>query len=73
MLDFCIRGVREDKRGLVVYPNFTLQRIPRDLMIKGGDFYAVWDEANGRWTTSEFDLIRIIDDHLKVWTAEVSK
>ena len=73
MLDFCIRGVREDKRGLVVYPKFTLQKVPRDLMIKGGDFYAVWDEANGRWTTSEFDLIRIIDDHLKEWTAEVSK
>ena len=64
MLDFCIRGVREDKRGLVVYPKFTLQKVPRDMMIKGGEFYAVWDEAHVRWTTTEFDLICIIDAQL---------
>ena len=33
-------------------------------MIRGGDFYAVWDEQNGRWSTSQDDVVDMIDREL---------
>lgn len=33
-------------------------------MTRGGDFYAIWDEAQGLWSTDELDAIRMIDTEL---------
>jgi phage/plasmid-associated DNA primase len=33
-------------------------------MIRGGDFYAVWIEERGQWSTDEDDLIQLIDREL---------
>ena len=30
-------------------------------MSRGGDFYAVWDESRGLWSTEQDDVIDIID------------
>lgn len=33
----------------------------KDIMIKGGDFYAWWDERNNCWSTSETELLEYLD------------
>ncbi len=33
-------------------------------MVRGGDFYAIWDEELGIWSTAEQDALRIIDREL---------
>ena len=36
----------------------------KDIMIKGGSFYAVWDEEQGLWSKDRGDAIRLIDKEL---------
>lgn len=43
-----------------IYPSFDTRR-SKDLMIRGGDFYAIWDEKKGLWTTDQYEVIDIID------------
>lgn len=46
-----------------IYPAFVVKK-SKDLMIRGGDFYAVWDERKGLWSTSQDDAIDLIDGAL---------
>lgn len=46
-----------------VYPDFQTGRVD-NLMVRGGAFYATWDEKAGLWSTDEFDVVRMIDDEL---------
>lgn len=39
----------------------------KDLMIRGGKFYAVWDETKGLWATSELDAARLIDRDIRAY------
>lgn len=68
MMDFFMVSTREGKkRGVTeVYPRFIVptKRKSSDLMIRGGDFYAVWLEDKGLWSTDELDVLRIIDHEL---------
>lgn len=50
-------------KGLEIYPDFKITR-SRDLMVQGKQFYAVWDEAKGLWSTDEYDVQRLIDQDL---------
>lgn len=43
-----------------IYPEFIVKR-SRDLMIKGGNFYAVWNKEKGLWSTSEDDVQELVD------------
>ena len=52
------------KKNLEVYPNFIIGRT-KDLMTRGGDVYAVWDEELKRWLTDERDIIPLIDDEIR--------
>ena len=36
-------------------------------MIRGGDFYAIWDEKKNLWSTDELDAARLIDDELRAY------
>ena len=64
MLDFLTILTRSSKRGPVeIYPGFTIKK-SEDLMIRGGDFYAVWVEERGLWSTDEDDLIQLVDREL---------
>lgn len=36
----------------------------KDLMIRGKDFYAVWDDERKMWSTDEEDAIRLIDKEI---------
>jgi len=37
-------------------------------MIRGGDFYAIWDEERGIWSTDEQDAIDLIDNELDLYS-----
>lgn len=65
MVDFLIISVRTtSKGGIEIYPKFKLYPKSQDLMIRGGDFYAVWLEDIGLWSTNEDDALSIIDSEL---------
>jgi hypothetical protein len=54
-----------DKRGVVaVFPDFTPAGFT-DLMIRGGSFYAIWDNENKTWSTDEYDVTRLVDADLR--------
>lgn len=64
MLDFLMISTRSTKRGVIeIYPRFIIKK-SKDLMIRGGDFYAIWVEELGLWSTDEHDAIRLIDQEL---------
>ena len=61
MLDFFTIATRTTKNGKTeVYPKFIMNR-SEDLMIRGGDFYAIWMEDRGLWSTDEQDVIKLVD------------
>lgn len=64
MIDFLMVSTRSSKRGLIeIYPKFIIKR-SSDLMIRGGDFYAIWLEDRGLWSTDEQDALQLIDREL---------
>jgi energy-coupling factor transporter ATP-binding protein EcfA2 len=53
----------KDKSGLELYPDFIVGR-SQDLMVQGRAFYAIWDEEKGLWSRDEYDVQRLVDEHL---------
>ena len=41
-------------------------------MIRGGDFYAIWIEERGLWSTDEQDALQLIDLELENYAKENS-
>lgn len=74
MVDFFTIATQYQKRGGVIeiYPKFRIIR-STDLMIRGGDFYAVWLEDRGMWSTDEQDVIQLIDSELDKYAKENRK
>lgn len=61
MIDFMtVAERRTSKNVLEIYPKFIIKK-SSDLMIRGGDFYAVWVEERGLWSTNEQDALDMID------------
>lgn len=70
MLDFLMISTRNTKRGITeIYPKFIIKK-SSDLMIRGGDFYAVWVEGKGLWSTDEQDALYLIDQELDKYAEE---
>lgn len=71
-LDFYrIVTAEPDKKGAVaVFPDYTPIGFS-DLMIRGGSFYAIWDEENATWSTDEYDVPRLVDEDLHKKLAEL--
>ena len=68
MIDFMKISTRQVKKGVTeIFPKFVLKK-SSDLMIRGGDFYAVWNEDTGLWSTDEEDVINIVDAALYEYT-----
>ena len=65
MVDFLCISTRTVKGGVEVYPKFKLYPKSQDLMIRGGDFYAIWIEELGLWSTNEDDALAIIDEEIR--------
>ena len=72
-MDFFQIQTKERKDGrLDVYPNFHVGR-SEDLMIRGGAFYAIWDEEAGLWSTDEYDVVRLVDAELYKYADELKE
>lgn len=71
MLDFLRISTRPGKsKGTIeIYPKFYIMK-SSDLMIRGGDFYAIWIEDKGLWSTDEQDAIELIDQELDKYAKE---
>ena len=70
MLDFLKVTTRVKKPGFIeVYPTFLIKKT-EDLMIRGGDFYAVWVEDRGLWSTDENDVVQLVDRELTRYAEE---
>ena len=74
MVDFLMISTRSSKRGDVIeiYPKFIIRK-SSDLMIRGGDFYAIWLEELGRWSTEEQDAIHLIDRELDAFAKDFKR
>ena len=72
-LDFLRIAVEEKPKDKVeIRPKFIITK-SSDLMIRGGDFYAIWVEDKGCWSTEEDDAIRLIDREVKSFYEEYKK
>ena len=70
MIDFLMVSVRITKTGVKeIYPKFIVKK-SKDLMIRGGDFYAIWIEERGLWSTDEDDAVQLIDSELTRYKEE---
>ena len=73
MLDFLMISTRSGKRGVIeIYPKFIIKK-SNDLMIRGGDFYAIWIDERGIWSTDEQDAVDLIDRELDQYAEENRK
>ena len=68
MLDFLdirqeTKFSKEYGRMAIISPAFKIVH-SKDIMIRGNDFYAIWDEDNKVWSTDYFRAIEIIDKHI---------
>ena len=63
-MDFYEIREQTAKKGTVeIFPNFLVDR-SKDLMVRGGSFYAIWDEKSGMWSKDEFAVAKIVDKDL---------
>lgn len=76
MLDFMEpaykRSGKAGKEVYDIYPKFAI-RSSSDLMIRGSDFYAIWDEDAQLWSTKEDTAIRLIDNELDDYAKKFKK
>lgn len=83
MLDFLsFRLVeKEDKRKksenretvVTVRPEFSIyssKASAQDYMVRGNEFYAIWDEEKGIWCSNKIEAIRMIDKEIKAYTKQ---
>lgn len=70
-MDFFRIEEKEGKNGeIILEPDFVVKRT-QDLMVQGKQFYAVWVEELGLWSTDEFEVQRIVDDALQARKEEI--
>lgn len=74
MLDFINILVSKPTRSSpgYIYPDFVCSRC-EDLMVKGHDFYAIYDADRRIWSTNEDDVTRLIDRELRKFKSEHSE
>lgn len=71
MLDFVKASRKSVKQGVTdIYPKFIITGESKDLMIRGRDFYAVWNEDENLWSTSEDVCFKLIDNELRKYYEE---
>lgn len=69
-MDFFEPCITNSKGIYYIKPKFNTYK-SKDLMIRGGDFYAIWDEENKRWSKDQDDAIRLIDNEIRKKLQEV--
>lgn len=56
--------MRNVNRRTEIEPAFRVYPKSKDLLIRGGDFYAVWDDQLQKWSTDEGTVVGIVDKML---------
>ena len=70
MIDFLMVSTRIRNKGTIeIYPKFIIKK-SSDLMIRGGDCYAIWIEELKMWSTDEQDALELIDRELDKYYQE---
>lgn len=71
-MDFYKIRTKENKtdKTLNAYPDWVVGQV-KDLMVRGGTFYAVWDDAKGMWSTNEFDVQRLVDADIRRYVEDL--
>ena len=69
MLDFMTISTTNTRKGVEIAPKFLVKN-SKDLMIRGADFYAIWDEERKMWSTDEDDVVRLIDNEVRAYIAD---
>ena len=69
MLDFFEPSRKLNKGIYYCSPEFLVVDT-KDLMIKGGKFYAIYDETTGLWKKKLNDVVKIIDKETKRYVQE---
>ena len=73
MLDFMkptwSQAGKVGKEYYEIKPKFDT-RSSSDLMIQGGDFYAIWDEEKKLWSTNEETVINLVDKELDIYAKD---
>ena len=69
-MDFVQISDEETKKGTEIYPSFIVNNRTTDLMVRAKDFYAVWVDEKGLWSTVEQDLIDMIDHEMDQYYEE---
>ena len=63
-MDFYEIRIRQPKEGKIeIYPEFLIDD-SKDLMVRGGDFYAVWDDDLQMWNTNKKRIQKMVDDDI---------
>lgn len=72
-MDFYTIVITEKKDGtLQIRPDWKVGR-SKDLMTRGGSFYAIWDEEQSLWSTDIYDVQRLVDEDLARYADEQRK
>lgn len=58
------------KDTITLTPDFIVGD-PKDIMVRGKEFYAVWDEDKGLWSKNPKDVVRIVDGYLNARANEL--
>lgn len=58
---------------IVIYPEFLVRPKNKDLMVRGGKFYAILDKNTGMWVTDEGMVQEYIDEDLYSYQARYKK
>ena len=66
-LDFVRPQTEVTKNGTIITPEFIVKR-SQDLMIRGGNFYAFWNEERGFWSTDQYECMDAIDQIILDYT-----
>lgn len=54
-------ATKKDHQEIV--PNFVVCR-SKDIMVRGGRFYAIWDPSEALWSTDEYKVQQLVDEEL---------
>lgn len=60
---FTVRRKAGKNNSITIFPDFSSYNF-KDLMIRGHDFYAIWDPELGLWSRDQDDVGRIVDNEL---------
>lgn len=72
-MDFFKVVTKDTRKGVLeISPEFRVGRT-KDLMVRGHSFYAVWDEAEGLWSTDEYRVAQLVDAEMYAYAKTLDR